>query len=65
MRERVRKKFHGLEEEFDKWWVQKNGGYDTLETLTKYTLFNDPLGKRRRNKLVKVFNIYIKVHGLE
>tara|TARA_B110000908_G_scaffold134619_1_gene159171 strand:- start:558 stop:755 length:198 start_codon:yes stop_codon:yes gene_type:complete len=65
MRERVRKRFHGLEKEFDIWWKKTGGGDDISETLTKYTFWNDPLGKRKRNKLIKIFNIYIKKHQLE
>uniref|UniRef100_A0A6C0B536 Uncharacterized protein n=1 Tax=viral metagenome TaxID=1070528 RepID=A0A6C0B536_9ZZZZ len=65
MRERVRKRFHGLEKEFDKWWVVRGGGEDISETLTKYTFWNDPLGKRKRNKLIKIFNSHIRDKQLE
>jgi len=65
MRRRVRKKFHGLEDQFDVWWNKTGGGYDISETLTKYKFWNDPFGKRKRNKLIRIFNLYIKVNGLE
>ena len=65
MRYRIRKRFRGLEDEFDMWWRQRNGGYDTLRSLTKYTFWNDPFGERKKNKLIRTFNTYISVHGLE
>ena len=65
MRDRVRKRFHGLEKEFDIWWKKTGGGDDISETLTKYTFWNDPFGRRKKAKLVKIFNIYIKDHQLE
>ena len=33
MRARVRKRFHGVEKQFDKWWWKTNGGYDQFEEL--------------------------------
>ena len=65
MEVQVRKKFYGIEEQFDIWWNMEDGGCALSEKLTEYTCCNDPFGKRKRNKLVQIFNKYIKDNGLE
>ena len=65
MKERVRKRFHGIEKPFDRWWDKKNGGYALSKSLRQYTWWNDIRGIRRRNHLVQAFNTYIRKHGLE
>tara|TARA_B110000977_G_C10957079_1_gene447044 strand:+ start:86 stop:283 length:198 start_codon:yes stop_codon:yes gene_type:complete len=65
MRARVRKRFHGVEKQFDKWWWKNNGGYDQYISCVKYNFWNDPLKKKRKSMLVKSFNKYIIRHNLE
>lgn len=66
MKDRIRRRFHGLEKEFDKWWELRGGGSDISQQLKHtYTFWNDPLGKRRKNELIQIFNMYIKITGLE
>lgn len=68
MKHRVKKKFYGLDKKFDTWWDKKNGGsdyYNKLKSQKKYSFWKDPLGKRKRNKLIIKFNKYIIAHGLE
>ena len=66
MYDRVIKKIHGLEKEFDTWWNKKKGGYFISKELQKkYTFFNDPIGKRRKYALIKEFNTYIIRNNLE
>lgn len=66
MKERIKRRFHGLEKEFDKWWDMKGGGDDIYNELIRtYPFWKDPFGKRKKNELVQIFNMYIKITGLE
>ena len=66
MYERVRLRFYGIEDEFDKWWLKDGGGYDVYYDLKiKYPCWIDPLGKIKKKKLIQTFNKYIKDNNLE
>ena len=54
MKYRVKKKFHGLDNQFDKWWDKKNGGSDYYTKLKsqKNILFGKiPLVKEKEINL--------------
>jgi len=66
MYDRVKKKFYGLEYQFDKWWNKKKGGEYLSQQLKKtYTFWNDPRSKKRKHILVVAFNNYIIEKNLE